>query len=132
MSGADDPREPRPDHAREEGPGRARECDRTPDAADRGLGRHLSVFFSESTLWPVTAVAALIAATFVASLIAFAWQDRNLAAQGALVILAALSIFTMEPELRQRRLGAATVSVLVLWTLSVLGSVALIAATTAK
>jgi hypothetical protein len=99
--------------------------EREPD--EQGLEPHLRVFVTEPTLWPVTAAAVLIAATFGAAVISYAWHDRNIAAQGALVILAGLSVFTMEPELRALRPGLATASVLVLWILSFLGSFALTA-----
>ena len=92
------------------------------DAVPSALGDHLMIFVREHTLWPVTAVAALTAAAFGASVISLALDEGSLPARGALAILVALSIFAMEPEIRRRRPGIATGIVVVLWALSIGGS----------
>ena len=94
------------------------------DEERHGFERHLAVFFEDSTLWPVLAVAVLIFTTLGAALLLLGLLDRNLFALAALIVLVWMSIDVM---LRRRRahgrVGLIGVLLGLFWGLSIAAAV---------
>ena len=98
-------------------------ADNEHDDTPRNLEQHLLVYVREPTLWPVLAVAVLIAGTLGATVIVFALEQRNLFALAALAILIVASGHALLGDLRERRFGTPSWIVVGLWLAS--GGVAL-------
>ncbi|MDH3210981.1 MAG: hypothetical protein OEM05_00680 [Myxococcales bacterium] len=80
--------------------------------------RWLLPFVHDSTLWPVLLVVIGHAAAFLAPALLLAVRDRRLAAQAAVLILAALTVTSVWQEVRQqRRPGALNGVILCVWLL---------------
>jgi hypothetical protein len=95
-----------------------------PPESESGYGpwadRWLLPFVRDSTLWPVLLVAVAHAAVFLAPTLLLAVRDRRAAAQGAVLLLAALTLKSVWQELRRRRRLAALNAVLVcVWLLGI-------------
>lgn len=93
---------------------------------DRAVDRHLSIFYRDSTLWPVLFVVVAAAGTLGAAMLVLALRERNPYALAALALLGWISVDLVWRDLRQRRFGVASRSVLLLW--SAAAGVALLAA----
>lgn len=96
------------------------------DSFDRAVDRHLSIFYRDSTLWPVLVVVVAAVATLGAAMLLLALRERNPYALFALALLAWISVDLAWRDLSQRRFGVASRSVLLLW--SAAAGVALLAA----
>jgi hypothetical protein len=82
--------------------------------------RWLLPFVHDSTLWPVLLVLIGHAAALLAPALLLAVRDRRLAAQGAVLVLAALTVTSVGQQVRrQRRLGALNAVILCVWLLGV-------------
>ena len=82
--------------------------------------RWLLPFVRDSTLWPVLLVAIGHAAAFLAPALLLAVRERRLAAQAAVLLLAALTVTSVGKEVRRhRRLGALNAVILCAWLLGV-------------
>jgi hypothetical protein len=100
-----------------------------PAAADepRRLEDWIRPFFSDSTLWPVLAVAILSLSSFGAALLLLALGARNYFAIAALVVLAGISVDAIWVDLRRRRLGPVAGIILALWSVSALAAAVAVA-----
>jgi len=96
------------------------------DSFERPVDRHLSMFYRDSTLWPVLIVVVLVAATLGASVLLLALRERNPYSLGALALLVWISVDQIWRDLSQRRFGVASRGVLLLWAAA--AGVALLAA----
>lgn len=85
------------------------------DSFDRAVDRHLSIFYRDSTLWPVLVVVVGAAATLGGSMLVLAVRERNPYSLVALAVLAWISVDLVWRDLSQRRFGVASRSVLLLW-----------------
>ncbi len=102
---------------------------RPPDGGDdsRGSDRfELSLFWRESTLWPVTICVIGGLSALGAGAVSMALTQRNPFAQAALAVAAAMTAFGMW-DLRSRngKLGGGAVLAALLWALSIGGGVVL-------
>ena len=71
------------------------------------FARMARAFVEEPTLWPVLAVVALTASTFVAALVVLAIQDRSFPAVAALLGVAFLAVEGVRAARRRGRGGVA-------------------------
>ena len=102
-------------------PGTGRPPER--EAEERaGADRWLRPYFEDSTLWPILLVAVAIFVSFGAALLLLGVVERRLPALAALAVLLVLSGDLVQRELRARRFGLVSGSVLVLWGLSALAA----------
>jgi hypothetical protein len=92
------------------------DSDRPPEGS--AVDRHLRVFFTDSTLWPVLVSAAAIFVALGAALWLLAVEDRNPLAIAALLLLAILSFEWVHRDRQRGRLGLASRSLGVLWLAS--------------
>ncbi len=98
----------------------------SPDGGDPGDRFDLSLFWRNSTLWPVTfCVIGGLSATG-AGAVSMAITERNPFAQAALAVAAFTTAFGMwDFRSRKGRLGGGAVVAVVLWALSIVGGVLL-------
>ena len=88
------------------------------------LGAGLEPLFTDAGLRPLLAVCVLVLATFGSALVVLAVGDRNLAAMGALALLAGLTLYALD-EARRRGPGSRLPRLLgALWILSLVGGLA--------
>jgi hypothetical protein len=94
------------------------EPERHGDSFERPVDRHLSIFYRDSTLWPVLVVVVLVAATLGGSMLLLAVRERNPYSLGALALLFWISVDQIWRDLSQRRFGVASRGVLLLWVVA--------------
>lgn len=82
------------------------------------LDKIVATAVKDSAFLPVLVTCALVASTFLASALLLAIRSGHLAALAGLVLLAMVSVFGMEGDLRSRRLGPGTRAIAILWLLS--------------
>jgi hypothetical protein len=110
----------------EEPDGAGDEGEEQPDP--RQLDTWIRPFFSDSTLWPVLVVAFAIFVVFGAALLLLAVRSRSPWAIAALLVLAWMSVDGVSGDVRRRRLGLVSRSIVTLWTASALAAVVATAA----
>lgn len=93
------------------------------DGEPRSLDDWLRPLFSDSILWPVLAVAAMVFVTLGASLLLFALVERHIFALLALVIASFVSCDYMLRSLLMGRFGLAPRALLCLCLLSIAAAV---------
>ena len=79
----------------------------------------IAPFFQDSLLWPVTFTVATVFALFMATILIFAFRERNLPAMGALLGLVWLSMEPVRGAWQRRHFGPSVGAVLLLWGLAV-------------
>ena len=96
-------------------------------ASGSSLDEHLRVYLRDESLWPVLIVVIAVAVTLGAALLSAAVVLGNLAAWGAVALLALISLDVVQRDLRARRLGIGGRLVLLLWVASAGAAAAVIA-----
>jgi hypothetical protein len=85
----------------------------------------LQSVFADSLLWPILVVFALTLATFGSAILTAAVHDRNVSAMAVTALLCGVTLWSLESDLRRRRLGPIAGLVATLWLLSALGAIGL-------
>lgn len=85
------------------------------------VGDWLQPLFDEPTLWPLLSTGVLIAATLGAAALFLALEDGNLAAMAGIAALAGLTLYGLDSDIKQRRLGPSARVVTAIWVLAVAG-----------
>jgi hypothetical protein len=97
-----------------------------PERRDARLGFDLSLFWRDSSLWPVTFCAVVGLSALGAWAVAMALLQRSPFARMALAIAAAVTLFGMwDSRSRSGKLGGGAALAGVLWALSLAGGYAL-------
>jgi hypothetical protein len=78
--------------------------------------------YTDSLLWPVLVVSVLTVATFGAAMVTSAVWDRNVFSMAAMALLAGLTLFSLDPDIRRRRIGPVSGLLLALWLISLIGA----------
>jgi hypothetical protein len=97
-----------------------------PKSSEREPGFDLSLFWRNSTLWPVTVCVVGGFAALGAGAVSMALTQRNPFAKLALGVAAAMTVFALlDMRSRKGELGGGALLVVVLWALSIAGGVVL-------
>lgn len=97
-----------------------------PNSSASEPGFDLSLFWRNSTLWPVTVCVVGGFAALGAGAVSMALTQRNPFAKLALGVAAAMTVFALfDMRSRNGKLGGGALLVVVLWALSIAGGVVL-------
>jgi hypothetical protein len=99
------------------------ERDLAPGAGKEGLfDEWLRSVYADSLLWPVLVVSVLTVSTFGAAMVTSAVWDRNVFSMAAMALLAGLTLFALDPDVRKRRIGPVSGLLIALWLISLIGA----------